>query len=90
MTDEDRKVMREEIEATIRTVVNGKIDKLTIALQSHVDQHAEDQKRMEPLLTSFNNWSWLKQMIFTIFFPTITAIGALGGLVSLFNWIEHR
>ena len=93
MTEEDIA----KIQETIRATVNGKIDRLQVALDAHVIQHEEDQKRlalyqeqMKPLLDSFNNWSWLKKMLFTIFFPTITAIGALGGVVSLLNYFQNR
>lgn len=42
MTDEDRKLMREEIANSIRTTVNGKIDGIRDDLRKHNERHEAD------------------------------------------------
>lgn len=46
MSDELLVLVKQEIETSIKTHVNGKIDKLTLKLDEHIEQHEADTQKL--------------------------------------------
>jgi hypothetical protein len=55
MTPEMLEVMRTEIGFAIKTTVNGKIDAISLKLDSHNIQHEKDMERALPVIEAYES-----------------------------------
>lgn len=69
--------LKEHVAATVRTVVNGKIDNIAKKLDTYITDDDEWKRRAEPVVKAFENTSWL----FQLFIGTLKILGLLGGAV---------
>lgn len=75
--------IREHLADTVRTVVNGKIDKIDRKLDLYIVDDTAWKVRAEPVVKAFENTSWL----WKIFIGALKTIGLLipvgGALVAI-------
>lgn len=55
MTDQELKIMREEIAFVMKTTVNGKIDQIDRKLTEHNEKHEKDFERMVPIIEAYES-----------------------------------
>lgn len=53
MTPEDLKKITEAVTTAVVKTVNGKIDKMQVSLDTHNVEHAEDMKRILPIVEAY-------------------------------------
>ncbi len=75
--------MKDHVGDTIRSVVNGKIDKLTLKVDDYIKEDGEWKVRAEPVVKAFENGSWLwKLFIATLKFFGLVSVG-IGGYIAI-------
>lgn len=76
MNETDISFLREEIAKTIKTTVNGKIDRLTELVEEHNRKHEKDMEDIKPIIEAYQGFNTAGNLVKWIA-GVGTAIGVL-------------
>lgn len=86
MTSEQLEEIKETVVRTVKETVNGKIDKLSIAMESHFKDDKEWKERAQPAIDMGNNIKGFGRV--SVYF--IGIMSAIGGLYLILRDIFKK